>query len=161
MNLDLDQQLQNLITEAPNYGVPALIMEYGVAPVLKIFAQQLNYEHYFLRQTLEHNLVITILSNPKSLEEEKRVIYAFPSRDDATKFPDSKIDYPDIVAESVSICEILFQMFTMKEVDSIIFVDQPSDYQQSKEIHCYKLQSAIQENLKLLINANSQNNNLA
>ena len=159
--MNLDQQLQNLINEAPNYGVPAPIMEYGVAPVLKIFAQQLDYQHYFLRQTSEHNLVITILSNQKNLEEEKKVIYAFPSFDDAAQFPDSKIDNPDIVAQSVSICEILFQMFTMKEVDSIIFVDQPSNYQQSKEIYCYKLQSAIQENLKLLINPNSPNSNLA
>jgi hypothetical protein len=159
--MDLDQQLQKLINEAPKYGVPALIMEYGVVPVLKTYAQQLNYQHYYLRQTLEQNLVVTILSNPDNIVQEKKVIYAFPSVDDAAQFPDSKIDDANIIAQKVDVGEILFQMFASKEIDSIIFIDKPENYQQSKEIYCDKLQQAIQENLKLLIHANSSNNNLA
>lgn len=159
--MNLDQQLQNLIKEAPNYGVPSQIMEYGVVPVLKTYAQQLNYQHYYLRQTLDHNLVITILSHKENIAQEKKVIYAFPSLDDAAQFPDSKINDANIIAQKVSIGEILFQMFTMKDVDSIVFLDQQKNYQQSKEIYCNKLQSAIQENLKLLINGNSQTNNIA
>lgn len=159
--MDLDQQLQNLINQAPKYGVPSPIMEYGVVPVLKTYAQQLDYQHYYLRQTLEHNLVITVLSNKENVAQEKKVIYAFPSLDDAAQFPDSKIDDPNIIAQKVDIGDILFQMFASKEIDSIIFIDKPENYQQSKEIYCDKLQAAIQENLKLLINANSPTNKLA
>lgn len=159
--MNLDQQLDILINEAPNYGVPSLIMEYGVIPVLRTYAQQLDYHQYYLRQTLERNLVVTILSNKNNGDIEKRVIYAFPTLNDAAEFPDTKIDDTNIVAEQVSICQILFQMFTMKEVDSIIFIDQPENYQKSKEIYCNKLQDAIQENLKLLIKPNSPTNNIA
>ncbi len=158
--MNLDQQLDILINEAPNYGVPSLIMEYGVVPVLKTYAQQLDYQQYYLRQTLERNLVITILSDKNNPSSEKRVIYAFPTVGDAAQFPDTKTDDPNIVAEGVSICQILFQMFTMNEVDSIIFIDKPENYQKSKEIYCNKLQEAIQKNLKLLIDPNSSNNHL-
>jgi hypothetical protein len=159
--MNLDQQLDILINEAPNYGVPSLIMEYGVVPVLKTYAQQLDYQQYYLRQTLERNLVITILSDKNNPNLEKRVIYAFPTVNDAAQFPDIKINDANIVAEQVSVCQILFQMFTMKEIDSIIFIDKPENYQKSKEIYCHKLQDAIQENLKLLIKPNSPTNNIA
>ncbi len=158
--MNIDQQLQVLVNEAPNYGVPAPIMEHGVVPVLKIYAQQLDYQHYYLRQTLESNLLVTILSDQENVKE-KRVIYAFPSVEDAHRFHDNKTDDPNVVAEEVSIGQILFQMFTMKEVDSIIFVDKPENYQQSKEIYCDKLQQAIQENLKILVNSKSNNGIIA
>ncbi len=156
--MDLDQQLRNLINEAPEYGVPALIMEHGVVPVISTYAHQLDYSQYYLRQTLEDNLVLTILANNQHPEVEKRVIYAFPTVEDAAKFPDSKINDPNVIAQIVPVSQILFQMFTMKEVDSVIFVEKPENYQQSKEIYCDKLQSAIQQNLTILINSNSSNN---
>ncbi len=159
--MNLDQQLQILINEAPNYGVPSPIMEYGVVPVLKTYAQQLDYQHYYLRQTNENNLVVTILSDQENVSVEKKVIYAFPSVNDASHFPDAKIDDSNIVAEEICIGQILFQMFTMKEIDSVIFVDKPEKYEESKEIYCDKLQQAIQANLKLLIDSKSNNGSIA
>lgn len=156
--MDLDQQLRNLINEAPEYGVPAIIMEHGVVPVISAYAHQLDYSEYYLRQTLEDNLVLTILASDQHPEVEKKVIYAFPTVEDAAKFPDSKINDADIVAQIVPISQILFQMFTMKEVDSVIFVEKPENYQQSKEIYCDKLQSAINQSLTDLINSNQNNN---
>ena len=155
--MDLEQQLQNLISEAPQYGVPASIMEYGVVPVLRTYAQQLDHQKYYLRQTLENNLVLTVLTNHQNPTIEKKVIYAFPSVTDAAKFPDSNIDDANVVAQEFPVGQILFQMFTMKDIDSIIFVDQPNNYQQSKEIYCEKLQTAIKAHLKLLMGQNYQN----
>ena len=157
--MKLNKQLQNLIQEAPNYGVPAIIMENGVIPVISAFAQQLNYAQYYLRQTLDDNLLLTILSSKQNPEIEKKVIYAFPSVKDAQDFPDSTInDTNNVVAQALPVTQILFQMFTMKGVDSVIFLDQPDDYQQSKEIYCHKLQSAIKQNLSNLVNKDSSNN---
>ena len=39
----LDEQLQILINEAPQYGVPALVMEKAVVPVLRLFANELQH----------------------------------------------------------------------------------------------------------------------
>lgn len=156
--MNLDQQFENLINQAPNYGVPAPIMQYGVVPVLKVYAQQLNHQKYYLRQTLENNLVLTVLGKEDEPEIEKKVVYAFPTVEDAVKFADSEIDKLEIIAQEISISEILFQMFTLKEVDSIIFLDTPQDYRQSKEIFCHKLQKAIQENLKMLLDKNKPTN---
>ncbi len=153
--MELNQQLQNLIEEAPNYGVPAVIMENGVIPVINAFAQQLNYSEYYLRQTPDDNLLLTILSSKQNPEIEKKVIYAFPSVKDAQEFPDSTLKDANIIAQALPVTQILFQMFTMKGVDSVIFLDRPEDYQQSKEIYCHKLQSAIKQHLSTLVNLDS------
>ena len=155
--MTLNQQLQQLVEEAPDYGVPAIIMQNGVIPIIKAFAQQLNYSQYYLRQTLDDNLLLTILASEQNPEREKKVIYAFPTVKDAQDFPDSKMNDSNIVAQELPVTQILFQMFTMKGVDSIIFLDRPDDYQQSKEIYCHKLQSAIKQNLSNLVNTNSPN----
>lgn len=157
--MNLEQQLTNLINEAPNYGVPANIMELGVIPVLRVYAENLAYEEYYLRQTLNDNLLMTILSNTKQPEIEKKVIYAFPSIKDAAKFQDNKD--PQIVAKVFPISQILFQMFTMKEIDSIVFIDQPNDLTQSKEIHCQDLQNAIQQQLKNILTSTPIPHNIA
>ncbi|MGI0483378.1 hypothetical protein ACN4EE_21680 [Geminocystis sp. CENA526] len=153
--MDLDQQLRNLINEAPEYGVPSIIMEQGVIPVISAYAHQLDYSSYYLRQNLENNLILTILGSQEHPEVEKKVIYAFPTLKDATQFPDTKNNEGDLVAQEVPVSQILFQMFTMKEVDSVIFVEKPENYQQSKEIYCEKLQTAIQQTLSNFINANN------
>lgn len=158
--MDLDQQLKNLINEAPEYGVPAMIMEHGVIPVISIYAHQLDYSQYYLRQTLEDNLLLTILGSEENPDIEKRVIYAFPTLEDAAKFPDSNLNDANLIAQKVPVSQILFQMFTMKEVDSVIFVEKPENYQLSKEIYCNKLQLAINENLTYLINSNQISNNI-
>lgn len=155
--MDLDQQLRNLINEAPEYGVPAIIMEHGVIPIISAYAHQLDYSQYYLRQTPEDNLVLTILASDQHPEVEKKVIYAFPTIEGAVQFPDTKINDSNIVAHLVPISQILFQMFTMKEVDSVIFVEKPENYQQSKEISCNKLQTAINHNLAQLVNSNQNN----
>ena len=150
--MKLNQQLQNLVDEAPNYGVPAVIMESGVVPIIHVFAQQLDHSEYYLRQTIEKNLLLTILGNPDDPSVEKKVIYAFPTVKDAQNFPHSDIDdQANMVAEGLPVTQILFQMFTMKGVDSVIFLDKPEDYKQSKEIYCHKLQSAIKQNLTNLV----------
>lgn len=147
--MKLEQQLTNLINEAPNYGVPANVMELGVIPVLRMYAENLDYEEYYLRQNLDDRLIMTILSNNNQPGIEKKVIYAFPSVKDAARFQDNKD--PEIIAKAFPISQILFQMFTIKEIDSIVFIEQPNDLKQSKEILCQDLRNAINEQLKIML----------
>jgi hypothetical protein len=147
--MSLEQQLENLIQEAPEYGVPAPIMKNGVVPVLQTYGQQLRYEKYYLRQTADENYIMTILASKTHPELEKKVIYAFSREEDATKFQDTKD--AKIVAQSFPVGQILFQMFTMKEVDSIVFIDDIEDAKKSTEINCSELQTAIQQQLKKII----------
>lgn len=157
--MELEQQFQQLINEAPQYGVPSSIMELGVVPVLKLYAEKLNHQEYYLRQTLEDNLVLTVLANKDYPEIERKVIYAFPSVRDAARIQDS--NDAQVVAKAFPTSQILFQMFTMKGVDSIVFVDQPNDLKQSKEIVCQDFQKAIQQQLKNLVNSATSPNNIA
>ena len=78
--MNLDQQFDNLINQAPKYGVPAPIMQYGVVPVLKVYAQQLSHKKYYLRQTLENNLVLTVLGKQDNPDIEKKSSLCFPYR---------------------------------------------------------------------------------
>jgi secreted protein with Ig-like and vWFA domain len=156
--MTLEQQLKNLIQEAPQYGVPSPIMENGVVPVLKSYGQKLRHDQYYLRQTKDDNLILTVLSSNQHPELEKKVIYAFPSSEDAAKFKDT--NNTNIVAQVFPLGQILFQMFTMKDVDSIVFIDDIQDAKHSTEIHCRELQTAINQQLKLLLN-NLPPNNIA
>lgn len=151
--MDLQQQFNNLINEAPKYGVPAPIMELGVVPILKIYGEQLTHQQYYLRQTLNDNLVMTVLTNKDYPEIEKKVIYAFPSLKDADRF--QKSEDANVITKAFPTGQILFQMFTMKEVDSIIFVDKPTDLKQTKEINCKDIQNSIQKQLKNLVDMSS------
>jgi hypothetical protein len=157
--MKLEQQFQNLINEAPQYGVPAEIMELGVVPILKLYAEQLAHQQYYLRQTLNDNLLMTILTSKDNPEIEKKVVYAFPSVKDAAQFQDNQD--PEIVAKAFPTGQILFQMFNMKEVDSVVFIEQPNDLKQTKEINCKDFQNAIQQQLKKLVSPNSPPNNIA
>ena len=157
--MNLEQQFKNLINEAPKYGVPSSIMELGVVPILKLYAEKLSHQEYYLRQTLEDNLVMTVLANKDYPEIERKVIYAFPSVQDAAKLQDNHD--AQVVAKAFPTSQILFQIFTMKGVDSIIFIDQPNDLKQSKEIICQDFQNAIQKQLQNLINSNSSPSNIA
>lgn len=157
--MNLAEQFKNLINEAPKYGVPALIMELGVVPVLKAYAEKLNHQEYYVRQTLDDNLVMTVLTNKDYPEIERKIIYAFPSVKDAQKLQDNQSE--QLIAKGIPTSQILFQIFTMKGVDSIIFVDQPQNLKQSKEVVCQDLQNAIQQQLKKLVNSSSSSTNIA
>ncbi len=154
--MNLEEQFINLIREAPNYGVPASIMELGVVPILKLYGHDLIHQEYYLRQTLDDNLLMTVLANKDNPAIEKKVIYAFQTPQDASKFKDSQ--EANIIAKSFPTSQILFQIFTMKEIDSIVFIDNITDLKQTKEINCQELQNAIQQQLQKLINVGYPNN---
>lgn len=146
--MKLEQQFKLLLDEAPRYGVPTLVMQQAVIPALKQLAGQLGHANYYVVQTEVGDWIMTVLQHKEKPQLEKKVIYAFASREDAAKFSESNEQISQVV--KVPVANLLFELFALERVDSIIFIDAPSNRKQGKEIPRPALQAMIQEGLKKL-----------
>ncbi|ELS02133.1 hypothetical protein Xen7305DRAFT_00018440 [Xenococcus sp. PCC 7305] len=155
--MNLDQQLQILIKNAPNYGVPALVIEKAIAPVLRKFAEQLKFsEYYILQNPTEDWVMFKVKDNPQQ-DSEKTVIYAFTSHQDAIQFNRKQDD--GIVANPLPTTHILFRLFSVKQINSIVFFNKVEKMEQGIELQRKDLQNLIQEQLQKL--AKTKANNIA
>ncbi|MBE9125110.1 MULTISPECIES: hypothetical protein [unclassified Coleofasciculus] len=143
--MDLAQQIQVLIDNAPADGTTPQMVE-AIAPVLTLVASQLQHSDYHILQTLDQGWVVTTLSNRAQPEVEKNVIYAFPTLKDAADFQ-SNWD-PQIIAVSVPVTHILFQMLAIDTVASTVFFDTPDNLTAGTEVCREDLQRLIQTQLK-------------
>jgi hypothetical protein len=146
--MNLDQQLKILIDEAPQYGVPAVAMQRAIAPVLKAFANQLQHLQYFVCQTPEQDWIVTTLSHRDRPQQEKQVIYAFPTYLDAANSQGAS-DSPLQVA-ALPVTHLLFQLLAMEPVDSLIFLEIPDNLEKGTEIERSHLQALVQQQLQQL-----------
>lgn len=147
MNLEqhLEQQMQSLIDNAPQDGQTPLIMQ-AIAPVLKHFASRLQRSQYYILQSSDRSWLVTTLSNRAQPELEKNVIYAFPTQKDSHSFqphPDSQI-----LTLAIPVLSILFQMFAMTMVDSVVFFETPGNTINGTEVRRSDLETAIQGQLQ-------------
>jgi len=147
--MELDRQLKGLIDDAANYGVSPVVIEKAIAPVLKLFANQLQHLEYYVLQNLEEDWVLTTITNPQ-LKQDKRVIYAFISVRDAAAFGGKT--NPDLIAMSIPIAQLLFRLFSLQQVDSIIFLENAQNLNQGIEIEREHLSELIQQQIKQLNN---------
>ncbi len=145
--MNLEQQLEIIIKDAANYGVPTIVVEQAIAPVLKLFANQLQHREYYVLQNLAEDWVLTTLTNPQ-LKQDKKVIYAFVSVQDAATFQ-GKIN-PDLIAMPISVIQLLFRLFSLQQVDSIIFLEDSQNFNRGTEIKRDRLSELIQQQLKQL-----------
>lgn len=145
--MNLEQQLTVIINDAENYGVPAIVIEQAIAPVLQLFAQQLKYLQYYVLQNLAEDWILTTITNPQ-LNQDKRVIYAFVSVKDAATFQ-SKTN-PDLIAMPIDIIQLLFRLVSLKQVDSIIFLEDSQNLNRGVEIKQEQVSQLIQQQLKLM-----------
>lgn len=147
--MDLDQQLEQLIAEAPkDRGMPK-VMEHAIAPILKVIAQQLQHHDYYILQNTEENWQVTTLRHRQDQTLTKRVIYGFPSLEDAQTFAQHNDD-PELMALPVPVTHILFELLGFDQVDSLIFFDHAGNYDNGVEIPKEKLEQSIREKLKQL-----------
>lgn len=143
--MDLDQQIQALIDNAPRDGTTPKLMA-AIAPVLKLVASQLRHLDYHILQTFDQDWVVTTLSNRAQPEIEKNVIYAFATLKDAADFH-SNLD-PQILAVAVPVTHILFQMLALDAVTSLVFFDTPGNLAAGTEVRRDDLQTLIQTQLQ-------------
>ncbi|MBE9167843.1 hypothetical protein IQ238_10030 [Pleurocapsales cyanobacterium LEGE 06147] len=146
--MELEQQLKILIDDASNYGVSPLVMQRAITPVLALLAQQLDHVEYYVLQNLEEDWILTTIRNQAQPEREKKVIYAFATLQDAATFQGSAD--PNILAVSLPVTHILFKLFPLQQVDSIIFLKTPGNLQSGTEIERAKLQLLIQQQIQQL-----------
>lgn len=151
--MNLDQQIQSLIDQAPQDGrTPDGVR--AIAPVLKQFADNLKHPEYYVLQTLEQRWLVNTLRNRASSEAgqpeaEKRIVYASPTLKHAIDAPFRSLD-PEIAALPVPVISILFQMISLKTVDSVVFFETPGDYARGTEILCQDVQTVLQAYLERL-----------
>jgi hypothetical protein len=143
--MDLEHQIQVLIENAPQDGVTPQVVE-AIAPVLTLLARQLRHLDYHILQTLDQSWVVTTLSNRAQPDVEKNVIYAFPTLKDATDF--QSVWDPQIMAVTIPVTHILFQMLAIDTITSIVFFDTPGNLADGKEVRRDELQQLIQTQLQ-------------
>lgn len=146
--MNLDQQIQILIDDAANYGVSETVMELVVAPIFQLFCTQLKHTEYYVIRTLNDDWVLTTLSSNSQSEVEKTVIYAFSTLKDAARFQGTS--NPDILAISIPVIDILLQIFTLQQIDSIIFMETPGDLNNGIEVDRNSLQNLIEVQIQHL-----------
>ncbi len=140
--MDLNEQLQLLIDNAPQDGSTPAAIEQAVVPVLRLFAQRLQHLDYYVLQSLDGGWVLTTLSHREQPGVQKYAIYAFPTLADARAFQ-SESD-PELMAAPLPVAHILFQIFALKQVDSILFMETPGNLNQGLEVKREDLQQLVQ-----------------
>lgn len=144
--MNLDEQIQLLIDNAPQDGVTPQVVA-AITPGLKLLAAKLRHSQYYILQSLDQEWVLTTLSNRTSPGVEKRVIYAFPTLQDISAGSATGLD-PQVIAIAIPVTHILFHLVGLETVDSIVFFETPGDLTAGIEIRHQELQNLIQVQLK-------------
>ena len=140
--MDLDRQIQVLIDDAPQDGVTPQVVR-AIAPVLKLLGARLRHLQYYILQSMDREWVVTTLSERANPKITKCVIYAFATLKDVSAATDA--EDPEVIAVPIPITHLLFQLFALETVDSIIFFDTPGDLNTGIEIQRADLQNLIQQ----------------
>ena len=141
--MTIDQQIQQLIKNAPMYGVSPYGIE-AIAPILSEYARRLTDQDYFILQSQDERWLLTTLSHRTQPDLQKKVVYAFASQGDALRYL-SPFD-PNGVAVSIPVTRILFQLLGLESVDSIVFFP-AGERTHGQEIFRQELQKHINEHL--------------
>jgi hypothetical protein len=149
--MNIDQQIQVLVDQAPQYGATSEEVR-AIAPALQAIASQLKHLEYYVLQTLEGNWVMTVLESRTQPNVSKNLIYVFPTLKDASSSM-TNLNDPQIVALPIPIVHILFQMLAMKPLDSIIFFEASGNLRDGAEVSRTELMAVIQ----LLLQQSSPN----
>lgn len=144
--MDLDQQIQSLIQNAPAEANIAAAVR-AIAPALQEVARQLRHLQYYILQNLEEQWVMTTLSHRTQPDVVQTVIHAFPTLKDAFSGPYTNRD-PQLMAVPMPVIHILFQMVAMPTLDSIIFFEIPGDHSTGIEVCRQDIQRLIQQSLQ-------------
>jgi hypothetical protein len=145
-DMDINQQIQMLVRQAPQYGASSKEVE-AIAPALVTVADRLKHPEYYVLQTLDQNWVMTVLNHPTESEVTKNVLSVFPTLEDA-KTSASQFENTQVIAVPVPVIHILFQMLAMEPLDSIIFFEQPKDFNVGSEVTRTSLLELVQISLQ-------------
>ena len=140
--MDIEKQIQTLIDEAPDQTTAQAISL--VAPLLKEVASPLPKPTYYVLQSLGQGWVMTTLRGRQDPKATKTVLYAYPSLEAAAL---AAADNPQMMALPLRSTHLLFQLFSMKQVDSLIFM-QENAKAQGVEVPRVMLEQAMRSQLQ-------------
>ncbi|MEM7768895.1 MAG: hypothetical protein AAGA75_10570 [Cyanobacteria bacterium P01_E01_bin.6] len=141
--MDVDQQIQELIANAPKDGKTPVLVR-AIAPALKNMAGQLSHSQYYVVKTDDDGWLITPLQNRSDPSLEKKVVYAYPTMVDArASFHHS--EHPKVLAVLIPVTHILFQMLAMKTVNSTVFFESPGNITPAIEVTQSHLLTTIKD----------------
>ena len=144
--MDLDQQIQLLVDNAPQDGqTPQLVA--AIAPVFKSFASRLRHPQYYMLQNLESSWIVTTLNHRSQPGLEKNVAYAFPTLQDVTTDPSARRD-PQVLALPVPVAQIIFQLVSSPTINSVIFFENPGNTEIGTEILRSEIAEMIQKHMQ-------------
>lgn len=145
--MDLDQQIQILIDNAPQDGTtPGLVA--AIAPVLKFLAGQLRHPQYYVVQTLEGAVLVTELANRANPELQKRVIYAYSTLQDLNVTAYDSLKDPQVISLPMPTTHVLFQLAAIAGLDSVVFFETPGNLEAGTEIQRDEIQTLIRAQLQ-------------
>ena len=142
--MDIEKQIQILIDDAPDQTTSQAILL--VAPLLKEIAEQLPQQLYYVVQSLGQGWVMTTLRGRQDPKATKTVVYAYPSLETAAV---GQADNPQMLALPHPSTHLLFQLLSLKQVDSIIFM-QKKGKGQGVEVPRTLLEQVMRAQLKQL-----------
>ncbi|MBE9028174.1 hypothetical protein IQ266_00200 [filamentous cyanobacterium LEGE 11480] len=128
----LDQQIKNLIKDAPNDPEMRQITE-TFAPVLKEIASKFRYLEYYVLQTPDQAWVSFTLNHRTQSHVEKTIIYAFPSLEDVSRSIAPQ-DLSALSVVSIGIIDLLFQFYALNLGEGLVLFDTPGNTEKAIEI---------------------------
>ncbi|MEM7066906.1 MAG: hypothetical protein AAF572_27550 [Cyanobacteria bacterium P01_B01_bin.77] len=117
--MDIEKQIQILIEDAPDQTTGQAISL--IAPLLKEIAGQLPQQLYYVVQSLGQGWVMTTLRGRQDPKATKTVVYAYPSLESAAL---GVADNPQMMALPHPSTHLLFQLLSLKRLDSLIFMQE-------------------------------------
>lgn len=146
--MKLEAQLRILEREAAANGLSPVVIRQSVNPVLLAFARGLKHGQYYVIQNASGDWLLTTIARRDDPTEEKTVLYAFPTPKAAIVWQsDGSSPLP---SAAIPVTHLLFQLFALEAVDSIIFLDNPRGVNSGKEITRSELRASIQKQLQKL-----------
>lgn len=146
--MDLNQQMQRLIDEAPpESGLTPLLQV--IAPVLLGLASHLQHSQYYIIQTFDQAWQTTTLMLADSGVPSRTVVYAYPTLADANAAVPPPGD-PTLVALPLPVVDLIFQLLALETVDSLVFLETPGSPQPAVEIDRHTLRGLVQQQLRQL-----------
>ncbi|MGA1624277.1 MAG: hypothetical protein ACO4AJ_01360 [Prochlorothrix sp.] len=145
--MNLEAQLQALVDQAPQDGQTPDLIE-AIGPGLLELAQQLRHPQYFVLQDRSEQWVTTILSNRNQPDQEKTVVYAYSTLEDAQRsIPESQ--RREMQGVGLPVLYLLFQLIALASVESLLIFEAAGDRSQALEITRAELQTLVKTHLQL------------
>jgi hypothetical protein len=146
--MKLKAQLQLLSRQAVDNGLAPVVMQTAVNPVLEAFSQQLKHLQYYVIQNARGDWLLTTLVRRDNPQEEKTVIYAFATEKMAISWQNTDDSLRGTLV--IPVTHLLFQLFALEGVDSLIFLENSHNLHKGKEISRHELKANIQKQLQKL-----------